>query len=227
MRCTDRAFATGSTVVRRDVLRGKVWTATPFRVVSDTRDLLAVAIWPGVSRLAPTHQPALSSSRREEIVRDVALPNLVNGKWELTALTWQTHTKLTLVEPGTYFGVDLFFGAAGELVISYVNFQRPFRRTPIGVDTFDLLLDLVIEPDGTCLWKDELEDDQGRRLDIVTEDEHRHVQEAREQALALLDQRSWPFDERWHSWRRETRWELPTLPVNATAVPTEWSELGD
>lgn len=229
------AFATGSTVVRRDVFRGRVWTATPFRVVSDSRDLLALAVWPGAGRLAPTHQAALSSSRRDETVREIALPNLASDKWELTVWTWRTNTKLTLVEPGAYFGVDLFFGDSdgdgdgdsdgegdndgGELVMSYVNFQRPLRRTPIGIDTFDLLLDLVIEPDGSCRWKDEGEYEQGRRLGIVTDAEHRHVQQAREQVLALLARRTGPFDERWRAWRREPHWELPTLPADATTIP--------
>ncbi len=181
-----------------------------------------------MDRFAPTHQAALSSSRREEIVREVALPNLASGKWELAAWPWQTTTKLTLLMPGAYFSVDLFFGDSGDLVMSYVNFERPFRRTPIGVDTFDLLLDLVVEPDGSLRWKDKGEYEQGRRLGIVTDDEHAHVRDAREQVLALITQRTGPFDERWHSWRREAHWALPALPPDATTVPTgEWGERSD
>jgi protein associated with RNAse G/E len=205
--------------VRRDVFRGKVWTPTPFRVVSDTRDLLALALWPGVERLASTHQPALSSPRRDEIVRTVVLPDLASGRWELAAWTWETNTKLTLLVPGAWFSVDLFFRDAGDLVMWYVNFERPFQRTPIGIDTFDLLVDLVIEPDGCYQWKDESEYAQARQLGIITDDEHRHVQVAREQVLALLDQEIGPFDQRWRSWRRGAHWRLPTLPANATTLP--------
>ena len=46
----------------------------------------------------------------------------------------------------------------------YANFERPFQRTPIGIDTFDLLLDLVIEPDSSYRWKDEGEYRLGRQL---------------------------------------------------------------
>ncbi|MET9020365.1 DUF402 domain-containing protein [Actinopolymorpha sp. NPDC004070] len=220
---TDGGFATGSTVVRRDVFRGRVWTATPFRVVSDNGDLLALTVWPGALRLAPTHQAALSSPRREEVVRDIALPNLANGKWELTAWTWRTNTKLTLAQPGDYFSVDLFFGNGGEPVMSYVNFQRPLQRTPIGIDTFDLLLDLVIEPDGACRWKDQGEYEHARRLGIVTDDDHRHVRDAREQVLTLFAQRTGPFDEQWRSWCREPDWQQPVLPDDATTLPAgEW-----
>ena len=101
----------------------------------------------------------------------------------------------------------------------YANFERPFQRTPIGIDTFDLLLDLVIEPDMSYRWKDEGEYTQGRKLGIISDDDHRQVQKAREQVLALLDQRAGPFDEGWLSWRREAHWPLPTLPVNATTWP--------
>jgi Protein of unknown function (DUF402) len=224
MKHAQIAFAPGSTAVRRDIFRGQVWTATPFRVVSDSSDLLAMAIWPGVERLAPTHQADLTSPRRDETVRNVALPNLAAGRWELTAWTWESTTKLTLLMPGAYFSVDLYFHEPGDndpgdndhgdLVMWYVNFERPFQRTPIGIDTFDLLLDLVIEPDASHRWKDEGEYAQARQLGIVNDDEHRHVQLAREQVLGLLDQRTGPFDERWQSWRREPNWPLPTLPVN-------------
>lgn len=220
----DVAFEVGSTAVRRDIFRGKVWTATPFRVVSDSSDLLALALWPGVERLAPTHQAGLSSSRRADTVRSLALPNLASGRWELAAWTWETNTKLTLLMPDAYFSVDLFFRDAGDLVMWYVNFERPFQRTPIGIDTFDLLLDLVIEPDTSCRWKDEGEYAQGRRLGVITDDEHDQVQQARDQVFALLDQRTGPFAERWLSWRRETHWSLPRLPANAATWPAAGTE---
>lgn len=216
-------FRADSIVVRRDVFRGKVWTATPFRVVSDGNDQLAMAIWPGVERLAPTHQAALSSSQRDETVRNFALPNLASGSWELATWIWGTShhqtTKLTLLMPGAYFSVDVCFRDAGDEAIWYVNFERPFQRTPIGIDTFDLLLDLVVEPDASFRWKDEDEYTHGRRLGIVSDDEHRQVQQAREQVLALLDRRVGPFDGQWLSWQPEAQWPLPVLPDNATTVP--------
>lgn len=47
------------------------------------------------------------------------------------------------------------------------------RRTAIGFDTFDLLLDLVISPDlSQWTWKDEDEYTHGRRLRVVSESDH-------------------------------------------------------
>lgn len=42
-------FAEGSTVVLRD----RVWTAAPYRVIRDTGTDLALACWPGVEMLKP------------------------------------------------------------------------------------------------------------------------------------------------------------------------------
>lgn len=41
----------GSTAVRRDVLGGEVWSATPYRVVNDSGSELIIACWPGVEML--------------------------------------------------------------------------------------------------------------------------------------------------------------------------------
>jgi hypothetical protein len=37
----------------------------------------------------------------------------------------------------------------------YFDFQLPFTRTSIGFDTFDLELDIVIDPQFNWVWKDE------------------------------------------------------------------------
>jgi hypothetical protein len=47
------AFAPGSSIVRRDVFAGQVWTACPARVVADDGAELTFACWPGVEGLAP------------------------------------------------------------------------------------------------------------------------------------------------------------------------------
>jgi len=46
-------FDEGATATRRDVLDGKVFTATPHRVLRDTGDELLLTHWPGIAALAP------------------------------------------------------------------------------------------------------------------------------------------------------------------------------
>lgn len=207
-------FEVGATVVRRDVFGGRVWTAGPGRVVADSDELLALARWPGVQRLVPTtllHMANGSSRAR-------ALLTLATGTWELGKRTWRGTTTLNLMLPGAYFSVSLFF-RDDDFAMWYVNFERPYRRTAIGIDTFDLLLDLVIDPDLSYRWKDEDEYRQGRKLGIITDAEHHQVQQARELVLALFEQGTGPFAEHWRTWRRSPEWPIPSLPAVATSFP--------
>jgi predicted RNA-binding protein associated with RNAse of E/G family len=88
------------------------------------------------------------------------------------------------------------------------------------VDTFDLMLDLVIAPDGSLRWKDEAEYDQGRRLGIVSDADHERVQQAREEVVGMFERCAAPFEERWQAWRHDPSWPLPTLPTDALELPT-------
>ncbi|WP_251056830.1 DUF402 domain-containing protein [Streptomyces sp. ISL-94] len=86
----------------------------------------------------------------------------------------------------------------------YVNFEHPATRTEAGFDTFDLTVDLVIDPGlDRFAWKDEDEYAHLRRLGIVTDAEHREVELARGQVLAMLADRNGVFAdaEAWAAWR--------------------------
>ena len=96
------AFPEGSTVVRRDVWRGKVWTAAPYRVIRDTGTELVLACWPGVEMLAPvTWIEWLRTG--DDAVRKLAIPSLATGRWELGQWTWRDTTLLARFGVGDYF----------------------------------------------------------------------------------------------------------------------------
>lgn len=212
------SFDEGSTVVRRNVFRGKVVSAWPCRLVYDTGAELAWACLPGVEVLAQTtYIEGLRTG--DESLRDRTLSELAAGDWTLGTSIIRHSTILGFQLPDTYFSVLVFFRENGEPRMWYVNFERPFRRTAIGVDTCDLMVDLVIEPDLTYRWKDEDEYQQGRRLGIVDDTDHAEVEKARDQALAMLERRTGPFEARWLSWRRDLDWPIPTLPANAASLP--------
>lgn len=210
-------FPEGSTVVVRDVLRGKVWTASPYRVIRDTGTQLALACWPGTEMLKPaTWTQWLRTG--DDTVRRQAIPNLAAGRWELDRWTWQHTTLLKWSRPGDYFSVSHFFGAQGRCEGWYVDFIRPWRRTPRGIDTFDLLLDLVVKADlSGYQWKDEDEYVQGRRLGLISDALHQRVDAAREQVVTLIESRRGPFAEDWSSWQRNPAWPTPALPAGMPA----------
>lgn len=204
-------FATGATAVRRHVWKGKVWTAMPYRVLEDTGDYLVLACWPGLKSLAPAvwidsmHAP-------DPAARDRAIRQLASGSWELGWWEWRDTTVRSWYAIDDYFTVRQFFDAEQRPVGWYVDFDLPKQRTAHGIDTFDLLVDLVVSPDlAQREWKDEEEYEQGRRLGLIDDRVHARVAEARERVVGLIETRQGPFAHDWSAMRPES-WQAPTLP---------------
>lgn len=217
-----RGFETGHTVVRRDVhCGGRVWSAQTLRVVADTSAALVTACAPG----AEARWPALYAKARnggERSARTEAFDAMAAGQWELMLGVWQ-ETELLLWKPPTaWFSINAFYTPAG-MRNWYVNFEHPTRRTPYGFDTFDLAVDLVVDPDlSRWQWKDEDEYRHVRQPGIITDTEHQAVDAARAEALAMIEDRTGPFAEAaaWTSWRWDPAWPAPRLPQPAPAEQT-------
>ncbi|WP_240508873.1 DUF402 domain-containing protein [Streptomyces agglomeratus] len=102
-------------------------------------------------------------------MRTEAFDAMATGVWELAAAVWQEIELLLWKPPTEWFSVNAFYTSAG-LRNWYVNFERPTCRTTEGFDTFDLTVDLVVDPDLTgWQWKDEDEYAHVRRLGIITD----------------------------------------------------------
>lgn len=209
-------FAPGATAVRRDVLGSRVWSAHPNRVVSDDGAVLELAYWPGIRSLAPTTwSTALRTG--DDGVRKQGLRNLAAGDWQLDLWTWEQTTLLSRFTADEYFSVHAFRDAStGDPLRLYVNFELPYTRTAIGIDTFDLFVDLVIEPDlSSYRWKDTDEYAQARRLGLIDDALHARVGTARERAVGQLQDRATPFTGTWPTWSPDPAWPLPQLPEGA------------
>ncbi|MFC7641420.1 DUF402 domain-containing protein [Streptosporangium lutulentum] len=138
------------------------------------------------------------------------------GHW-----TWRDTIWLAITGRDAFFSVNLYFSPDHSLNRWYVNFQRPYERTPEGIDTFDLALDLVADPDlSQWEWKDEDEYEQSRRMGIITDAEHHGVQEARDEVVAMIEDRRGVFGADWPNWRADPSWPVPALPADAMAEMT-------
>ncbi|WP_405774740.1 DUF402 domain-containing protein [Streptomyces sp. NBC_00859] len=214
-----RTFEAGERAVRRDVHRGgRVWSEKALRVIADTSEALVTACAPGAQTLWPSLY-AKDRADDDRSVRTEAFDAMAAGEWGLVPGVWQ-ETELLLWKPPTaWFSINAFFTGAG-LRNWYVNFEQPARRTDDGFDTFDLTVDLVIDPGlGTWTWKDEDEYAHARRLGIITDTEHHAVELARAEVLAMLEERAGPFADadRWSAWRWDPAWPLPRLPWHSPA----------
>ena len=215
-------FAEGTTVVRRDMVRGKVWTAAPLRVVHDDGPggELLLAHWPGIEcRVSTTWIEWLAEG--DGSAREQAIPLLVSGGWRLGTWVWRTTAVLS------WFGVDEDFSlhrfhnledGGDELVRqlraalpAHAHRHRHLRpagrsRRGTGPEQLD--------------WKDEDEYAQGRRLGLIGDAEHRRVERARQRALALIESGGGPFAQDWSDWRVQPDWPLPALPDDVLDVPS-------
>lgn len=119
---------------------------------------------------------------------------------------------LARFEADQHFSVSRFFDAEGCFLGWYIDFVRPCCRTSIGIDTLDLLLDLVVMADlSGYRWKDEDEYAQGRRLGLINDTLHQQVDAARQEVVSLIETRQGPFAEDWSSWRLDPTWPTPLL----------------
>ncbi|MFJ9841402.1 DUF402 domain-containing protein [Kitasatospora sp. NPDC101155] len=212
-------FVPGSTAVRRDVVGGRIWTAMPYTVLADDDVTLTLTARPGVESLAPT---SWTSSRRGGGVaaRKRGIDDLAAGRWELDHWTWRDTVVISRFTAGEPFSVHRFLSPEGRPLRWYVNFELPCRRTAIGIDTFDLFLDLVVTPDlSSHTWKDEDEYAEARRLGVVDEATHRQVDRARDRALAQLRDRTGPFAPDPDAWTLPPAGPLPVLPDTALSTP--------
>ena len=121
-----------------------------------------------------------ASGRRERQPNPDSRPS----DWELEPVESWTRDAVVLARPGRAHSIYVFW-REGAFEHWYVNFEEPLRRTPVGFDTFDQKLDLIVMPDGTYRWKDEDELEQAAALGLLD------PEAVRAEAARVLEE--WPF----------------------------------
>jgi len=96
----------------------------------------------------------------------------------------------------------------------YVNLERPWRRTPIGFDSRDDVLDLTVADDlSHWQWKDEEELAWAVEVGTMSRLDADQARAAGEAAIEAIERRAWPFDqEAWTRWAPPRRLSVPKLP---------------
>ncbi len=99
-----------------------------------------------------------------------------------------------------------------------VNMEAAFRRTPIGFDTTDHFVDIVVKPDFDWYWKDEEEMREWRKKGGYEAGEIESFLAAGREAEEMIKRRLAPFDGSWNDW-------LPAPGQSLPEVPQGWEEL--
>jgi hypothetical protein len=182
-------FAPGDAILMRSVWRDEVWLAYSVRVVVDEPELLATWLAPGT----PYKRPAVRGE----------LP----FHQQLVDRPWKAPGVLQLTRPADAHSIWVFDHGW------YVNLQEPLRRTALGFDTCDQLLDLVRSRDGSWRWKDVQEFENAVERGFLSQDEAAAISAEGERVRAAD-----PFPTGWESWQPDPAWTPAPLPAGWDVV---------
>ena len=200
---SKQTWSIGDAAVLRGLGKRCIWWALPVKVAQDTPELVALYWRAGSHARAPAKRP---------VVEDVA----VTGEPILVDWLWKDTDVLMLAVPGEPYCVYAMWEAGTACLRQwYINLQEPLRRTQIGFDTMDHLLDVVISPDWSeWHWKDEDELERAVRLGVFSRMKADQIRRNGERALEVLLSGSPPFGMAWKDWRPPQEWVIPELPEN-------------
>ena len=200
-------WSSGDHVLLRQVWPGGIWAAIPATIVSDSSHLVSLYIAPGTTFAGP------DCSRNEHL--HVA----ASGAWETKRYVWTDQHHLWSSLPGEAASIWTIWSAPDWTHVNWkVNPETPLKRTPLGFDTTDHVLDAVISPDLTS-WqlKDEDELAAAVELGLFSGSEAEQVRlETRRIARDCVTSRRRQL-QTWAAWRPPAGWNLPTLSSNWAA----------
>jgi hypothetical protein len=197
----DSRWEPGAQILLRSIWQGWLWFAFPCIVVRDEPDL--IALWtPAGTRFKgglaldgrPTRLPFPGMRHVDLVMRDGGV--------------------LRLARPGAAHDVWARWSPDGSRFTGWkVNLQDPLRRTRLGFDTMDHLLDLVVAPDlSSWHWKDADELDQAVELGRFSAAQAREIRAEGDRALEAVRARGWPYADGWEHWAPPPNWGIPDLP---------------
>ena len=196
-------FQPGQTIVLREIWQKQVRSAQPQIVVQDEPDLLALYVPVGTWWKIPV---ALDGGRAGASSR-------FKAGWMLKDVEWRGLNRLMMTIPGADYSVEIFRNAVdGSLRGWYINLEDPLRRTALGFDWLDQMLDIIISPDlSTWQWKDEVEFEAAVRFGVLSPARANTLRNEGEKAIAWLQSGNSPFNG-WEKWHPDPSWTVPVLP---------------
>ncbi len=195
-----RRWEPGEQIVLKEMWKGRVWSVKPEIVVHDKPGTLALYLPAGT----PWKKP---------VSKDGMPLRLTPEDWVLADHRWPIES-LRLVTPGASHSVLLLWSEGfGSFLTWYVNLEEPLRRTAIGFDYMDQVLDIEISRGlKSWHWKDEDELAEAQALGQISGERAGELRAEGERVIEQLCARKPPFDKDWETWRPDQSWPIPALP---------------
>lgn len=197
----------GDTLVIRGVLKGKLWWACPVYAVQDEHEL-TVFYWPaGTPTLSPIRRPTV----RDELINHI----------QLERRKWTDNNVLSLNPLAAGYSIQVMWPAGKrEMVCWYVHLQEALRRTRVGFDTMDQMLDIVISPDRSDWhWKDEDEFNEAGAIGLYSAEKMRAIRAEGEKVISMMEANASPFCDGWENWLPPAEWGIPQFPEDWEKIP--------
>jgi len=202
----------GEPVALRGIYKDRVWYMQSALVVHDTPQETALVILPGAECSAPKEY--IHGKHGESGYYD-RWGNYLEDRWNMEKYPWRTNRLLILLQPEKYYARMFFWEhSSGRFLCYYINFQLPFHRTAIGLDTLDLELDIVVEADHEWHWKDVENYHKGIDSGVIRGEWVEAIDAAKQEVFETLDHRLYPFDGSWLDWKPDPAWQPPGAMEN-------------
>jgi hypothetical protein len=205
-----RMWNPGETSVLRGIFNERVWLAQSVIILKDTLEETILLLMPGARCAYPEgywrwkHGDYSQGNRWQDVK---------HNSWRLREFGWLNNRFLIFLNPGKYYAIySIWRQATDQFQGYYIDFQLPFTRTNLGFDTFDLELDIVIDPQFNWAWKDEHEYRDGIQAGVLQNKWIEAIEMAKPEALARIEGRQYPLDGSWLDWRPDPSWSPPALP---------------
>jgi hypothetical protein len=197
-------WSSGEVVVLRYLHEGRVSRILPANVVRDEPASVQLYLRAGTPIRVRATLDGTPIARTLPYAERFRLP------WRLGASTWEGNHTLKLVPVGAAHAFLAHWSETWEFRGFYVNLQDPLRRTRLGFDTADHVLDLVIDGTG-WRWKDEDELAEAVGAGRFSREEAAALYREGERAIAAYESGAWPFDRDWSGWRADPAWPEPRI----------------
>ena len=112
-----------------------------------------------------------------------------------------------------------FYGWKADIV-------TPFRRTELGFDVSDEVIDVVVRPDRTYALKDADQMEEFVARGIYTQTDADRLEACAREVIDLVERRDPPFDDTWTAWHPSPGLGIPEAPEGWHLLPLPDSEWG-
>ncbi|MDE0630377.1 MAG: DUF402 domain-containing protein [Caldilineaceae bacterium] len=197
-------WSSGDHVLFRQVWSSRAWGAIPATIIEDSSHLVSFYIAPGAIFAGP-------DCSREEHLQVAA-----SGAWECKLYEWTGQHHLWASVPGEAASIWTIWSAPDWTHVGWkVNPELPLKRTPVGFDTTDHVLDAVISADlSSWRLKDEDELAVAIELGLFTVSEGDRIRRETQRIATECVTSRRPRLQAWAAWRPPAEWKRPILPQN-------------